>query len=68
MTFYSTGNRLLLFCLSDFQYNHQLHLLLLHVNYNQRKSNNFHGLKIKTKGILGLKFGQIQVKIIVTYA
>ena len=49
---------------------HIFRLLLLRVNYIQlqRKSNNFHGLTIKTKRILGLKIGQIQVHIIMTCA
>ena len=53
----------------EFQSHHTLRLLLLRINYIQlqRKSNNFHGLTIKkTKRILGLKFGKIQVHIIMT--
>ena len=33
---------------------------LLDVRNKQRKSDNFHGLTIKTKRILGFKFSQIQ--------
>ena len=49
--------------LYGFQSHHPLCLLLLHINYIklQRRSNNFHGLKIKTKRFLGLKPVQIQV-------
>ena len=49
----------------EFQSHHTLCLLLLRVNYIQlqRKSNNFYGLTIKTKIILGLKLSQIQVHI-----
>ena len=62
-------NRLKFLCLPEFQSHHTLRLLLLRINYIQlqRKSNNFHGLTIKkTKRILGLKFGKIQVHIIMT--
>ena len=53
-----------------FQSYHTLRLLLLRVNYIQLqiKSNNFHKLTIKTKRILGLKLGQIQIHIIMTCA
>ena len=57
------------FCLYDFQSHHPLRLLLLRVNYIQlqRGSNNFHGLTIETKRILGLKLVEMQVKIIMTW-
>ena len=63
-------NRLKFLCLPDFQSHNTLRLLLLVVNYIhlQRKSNNFHGLTIKTKRILGLKLGQLQIHIIMTCA
>ena len=63
-------NRLEFLCLPEFQSHYILRLLLLRVNYIQlqRKSNNFHGLTIKTKRILGLKLGQIQVHMIMTRA
>ena len=56
--------------LPEFQSHHTLRLLLWRINYIQlqRKSNNFHELTIKTKRILGLKLGQIQVHIIMTCA
>ena len=62
-----SGNIFKFFCLSEFLL---LRLLLLRVNYIklQRKSNNFHGLTIRTKRILGLKLGKIQVHIILTCA
>ena len=62
--------RLKFLCLPEFQSYHTLRLLLLRVNYIQlqRKSNNFHGLTIKTKRILGLKLSQIQVHMIMTCA
>ena len=62
-------NRHQFFNLSDFQSHHPLRLLLLHVNYIQlqTKSNNFHGLTVKTKWILGLKPVQIQVQTIMMY-
>ena len=41
---------------------------LITFNYIERKSNNFHELTIKTKRILGLKLGQIQLRIIMTCA
>ena len=61
-------NRLKFLCLPE--YHNTLRLLLLRVNYIQlqRKSDNFHGLTVKTKRILGLKLGQIQVHIIMTCA
>ena len=61
-----SDNMLQSFCLSH----HPLRLLFLRVNYIQlkRTNNNFHGLKIKTKRILGLKIEQIQVQIILTRA
>ena len=54
-------NKLKFLCLPEFQSHHTLR-----VNYIklQRNSNKFHGLTIKTKRILGLKLGQIQVHII----
>ena len=54
--------------LPEFQPHNTLRLLFLRVNYIQlqRKSNDFHGLTIKTKRILGLELGQIQVHVIVT--
>ena len=57
-------------CFSKFQSHNALRLLLLRANYIQlqRKNNNFHGLAIKTKRILRLTLGQIQVHIIMTYA
>ena len=63
-------NRLRFFCLFDFQSHHPLRSLILHINYILwgRRSNNFHGLTIKTKRILGLQLVQMQVKIIVTSA
>ena len=63
-------NRLEFLSLLEFQSHNTLPLLLLRVIHIhlQSKSNNFHGLTIKTKRILGLKLGQIQVHIIMTYA
>ena len=63
-------NRLNFLCVPEFQSHHTLRLLLLFVKYIQfqRNSNSFHGLTIKTKRILGLKLGQIQVHIIMTCA
>ena len=58
-------------CLPEFQSHNTLRLLLLHVNYIQlqRKSNNFYvKLTMKMKRILGLKFGQIEVHIIMCIA
>ena len=57
------------FNFADIQYHHPLRslFLLLRVNYIQlqRKSDNFQELTIKkTKRILGLKLGQIQVQMI----
>ena len=51
----------------EFQSHNTLRLLLLRVSYIrlQRKSNNFHRLTIKTKGILGLQLEQMLVKVIV---
>ena len=66
-----TKNRLQFPCLSEFQsHHHTLCLLLLHVNniQLQQRSNNFHGLTIKTKRIMGLKLVQIQVQTIMTCA
>ena len=65
-----TKNRLQFPCLSEFQSHHHTLCLLLHVNniQLQRRSNNFHGLTIKTKRIMGLKLVQIQVQTIMTCA
>ena len=63
-------NRLKFLCLLEFQFHNTLRLLLLSINYIQlqRKSNNTQGLTIKTKWILGLKLGQIQEHIVMTFA
>ena len=69
--FGKSKNRLeFFFCLPEFQSHHTSRSLLLRVNYIQlqRKSNNSHGLTIKTKGIMGLKLGQIQGYVIMTCA
>ena len=68
--FLNLKNRLDFLCLPEFQYHHTLCLLLLRVNYIQlqRKSKNFHGLRIKTKRILGLILVQIQAHIYMTCA
>ena len=56
----------------EFQSHNTLRLLLLRINCIQlqkEKSNNFHGMTIKTKKDFGeLKLGQIQVHIIMTCA
>ena len=58
------------FCLAEFQSYRPLRLLLSHVNkiQLQRRSNNFHGMTVETKRILGLKPVQIRVQIIMTSA
>ena len=62
-------NRLKFLCLSEFQSHNTLRLLLLRVNYIQLqiKSNNFHGLTIKMKRILGLKLGQKQIHMMCAF-
>ena len=58
-------SRLKFLCLPEFQSHNTLRANYIQL---QRKNYNFHGLTIKTKMILGLKLGQIQVHIIMTFA
>ena len=60
-------NKLKFLCLPEFQFHNTLPLVLLRVNYIQLQLQ-LHGLTIKTKRILGLKLGQIQVHIIMKCA